>query len=114
MYSLAVTSLTLDAEPACPAAGRADPGPPSASPLRVERRTIADTPRDTWDALAALTPWATPFSGWAFQRAWWDAYGANAHEETLALVPVDAPAGARIPSRSSRSCTATRSSPRTR
>ncbi len=94
MYSLAVTSLTLDAEPACPAGERSDPGPAPASPLRVDRRTIADIPRATWDALAALTPWATPFSGWAFQRAWWDAYGANAHEETLALVPADAPAGA--------------------
>lgn len=94
MYSLAVTSLTLDAEPACPAGGRSDPSHIDAAPLRVERRAIADIPRTSWDALAALTPWATPFSGWAFQRAWWDAYGANAHEETLALVPADAPSGA--------------------
>ncbi len=33
--------------------------------------------------------------GWAFQRAWWDAYGANAHEETLVLVPADGPDDAR-------------------
>ena len=44
--------------------------------------------------LAARNPWATPFSGWAFQRAWWDAYGANAHEETLVVVPADAPPAA--------------------
>ncbi|MFL5673577.1 MAG: hypothetical protein ACJ779_01095, partial [Chloroflexota bacterium] len=88
-----MTSLTLDAEPACPAADRSEARSPSATPFRVERRTIADIPRATWDELAALNPWATPFSGWAFQRAWWDAYGANAHEETLALVPADAPPG---------------------
>ena len=88
---LVVTSLTLDAEPACPAADR-DPDRPAPGPsrLRVERRSIADIPQATWDALAARNPWATPFSGWAFQRAWWDAYGDNAHEETLVVVPADA------------------------
>src|SRR6476469_4076646 len=86
--------MTLDAEPACPAADRSVAGPAPAPSLRVERRTIAEISRETWDALAALNPWATPFSGWAFQRAWWDAYAANAHEETLALVPADAPIGA--------------------
>jgi CelD/BcsL family acetyltransferase involved in cellulose biosynthesis len=63
----------------------------SPSALRVERRTVADIAPATWDGLAARNPWATPFSGWAFQRAWWDAYGANAHEETLVLVPAGAP-----------------------
>ena len=33
--------------------------------------------------LVDATPCATPFSAWAFHRAWWDAYGANAHEQTL-------------------------------
>jgi CelD/BcsL family acetyltransferase involved in cellulose biosynthesis len=65
----------------------------SPSALRIERRTVADITPATWDGLAARTPWATPFSGWAFQRAWWDAYGANAHEETLVLVPAGAPTG---------------------
>ena len=64
---------------------------PSGRSLRVERSTIAHIAPSTWDALAARTPWATPFSGWAFQRAWWDAYGANAHEETLVLARADAP-----------------------
>ena len=81
---------------------------PSAAPFDA-------IPPATWDALAAANPWATPFSGWAFQRAWWDAYGANAHEETLVVVPADAPAdGSATRSRSSRSCTATRSSRATR
>jgi CelD/BcsL family acetyltransferase involved in cellulose biosynthesis len=44
-----------------------------------------------WDALAAANPWATPFSSWAFHRAWWDGYGVSAHEETLVLVPSDGP-----------------------
>jgi CelD/BcsL family acetyltransferase involved in cellulose biosynthesis len=54
--------------------------------LRAERRTFADVPRETWDRLAALNPAATPFSAWAFHRAWWDAYGDSAHEETLVIV----------------------------
>jgi CelD/BcsL family acetyltransferase involved in cellulose biosynthesis len=89
-----VTSLTLDAEPACPEADRDQTTAPAPSTLRVERRSIDDIPRATWDALAAVTPWSTPFSGWAFQRAWWDAYRANAHEETLVLVQSDAASGA--------------------
>jgi len=56
--------------------------------------SIADVSSETWDTAAARNPWATPFSGWAFQRAWWDAYGANAHEETLVLRRTDAPADA--------------------
>ena len=96
-----MTPLTLDAEPACPSPawnpddqGRAGRGQAAtASGLRVERSAIADIAPSTWDALAARNPWATPFSGWAFQRAWWDAYGSNAHEETLVLVPAGAPPG---------------------
>jgi CelD/BcsL family acetyltransferase involved in cellulose biosynthesis len=89
-----VTSQTLDREPACPEAG-----PPVAAAarrteplLRTERRAVAEIPPPTWDALAARTPWATPFSSWAFHRSWWDAYGANAHEETVVLVPATGPA----------------------
>jgi len=55
----------------------------------------------TWDALAAATPWATPFSRWGVQRAWWDAYGDNAHDQTLVVVedtaPDDAPPVAIVP-----------------
>jgi CelD/BcsL family acetyltransferase involved in cellulose biosynthesis len=91
-----VTPSTLDAEPACPDGVRPQPaGDASTEPagrLHAERRRVADIPEADWDALAARTPWATPFSGWAFQRAWWDAYGANAHEETL-LVCTDGPDG---------------------
>jgi CelD/BcsL family acetyltransferase involved in cellulose biosynthesis len=89
-----VTPPTLDAEPACPDGVRPQPaGGASTRPggrLHAERRRVADIPEADWDALAARTPWATPFSGWAFQRAWWDAYGDNAHEETL-LVCADGP-----------------------
>ena len=83
-------------EPACPgpALTAVDDPRGAASSLRIERRTVEEIAPTTWDALAARTPWATPFSGWAFQRAWWDAYGGNAHEETLALVPADAAPGA--------------------
>ena len=88
-----MTALTLDAEPACPgpveAADRpagTDVATASAPALRAKRRPFADIPRETWDALAARQPWATPFSAWAFQRAWWDAYAPNAHEETLVVL----------------------------
>jgi CelD/BcsL family acetyltransferase involved in cellulose biosynthesis len=92
-----VTPTTLDAEPACPGVVERPARPtPSASAadrqVHTERRLVADIPQADWDGLAARTPWATPFSSWAFQRAWWDAYGANAHDETL-LVCAGGPAG---------------------
>ena len=88
-----VTSQTLDREPACPEAGSSRPAGIGSAPtiLRAEARSIDAIPAATWDALLARTTWATPFSAWAFHRAWWDAYGANAHEETLVVVPADAP-----------------------
>jgi len=52
---------------------------------RAERRDLAEIPKADWDGLAAATPWATPFSTKAFHEAWWDAYGANAHQETLVV-----------------------------
>jgi CelD/BcsL family acetyltransferase involved in cellulose biosynthesis len=53
----------------------------------VARRTTVDAvDRTAWDALAARNPWATPFARWAFHRAWWDGYGANAHDETVLVV----------------------------
>ena len=91
-----MTPSATSTEPACPASIESRPPTASSTPLRfrVERRSIDDIPRSTWDALAARTPWATLFSGWAFQRAWWDAYRANAHEETLAVFAADAAPGA--------------------
>ena len=88
-----MTPITLDAEPACPAGDAIDRGPdvPAVPRLRAERRPFDAFTAGTWDALAAANPWATPFSAWAFQRAWWDGYGANAHDETLAIVDADAP-----------------------
>src|SRR5947207_9910711 len=62
--------------------------------LRAERRDFADIPRATWDRLAALNPWATPFSAWAFHCAWWDGYGESAHEQTLVVVDPDGAADA--------------------
>jgi CelD/BcsL family acetyltransferase involved in cellulose biosynthesis len=55
------------------------------------RRPFASIDPVAWDALARANPWATPFSHWAFHRAWWDGYGDNAHEETLVLVDAGAP-----------------------
>jgi CelD/BcsL family acetyltransferase involved in cellulose biosynthesis len=89
-----VSPSTLAPEPACPTTAAGTERAVDQAALRVERRTVADIPRDTWDALAELNPWATAFSGWAFQRAWWDAYGENAHEETLVVVAAGATPGA--------------------
>jgi len=98
-----VTSSTLDAEPACP--GAADTGRPIAGAddgssrgntsqqLIAVRRPFHSIDRETWDALAAANPWATPFSKWAFHRAWWDAYGASSHEETMVVVTATDPSG---------------------
>lgn len=96
-----MTAPTLDADPACTgpieARSKATPAAGATHPtvrFRVERRPLDRFTRETWDALVARTPAATPFSTWAFQRAWWDAYGENAHDEILAVVPEDAPTGA--------------------
>ena len=79
-------TLTAEAEPACP------PRTPAgielstgARPLDVSCESFESIDRATWDRLAARTPWATPFSRWAFHRAWWDAYGDTAHDETLVV-----------------------------
>jgi CelD/BcsL family acetyltransferase involved in cellulose biosynthesis len=53
------------------------------------RRPFASVPAKTWDALADRNPWATPFSQWAFHRAWWTAYGAGAHDETMVVLDAD-------------------------
>ncbi len=92
--------MSLDTEPACLEShtdSRSRAGAPSAgtaSRLTIERRSIDDIERSTWDRLAALTPWATPFSAWAFHRAWWDAYAENAHEETFVVLDPAAGPGA--------------------
>ncbi|MFI5258676.1 MAG: GNAT family N-acetyltransferase [Candidatus Limnocylindrales bacterium] len=69
--------------------------------LRVLGKPFDAIAPATWDALAVANPWSTPFSRWAVQRAWWDAYGANAHDQTLVVVddaaPDDAPPVAIVP-----------------
>jgi CelD/BcsL family acetyltransferase involved in cellulose biosynthesis len=86
---------TLVKEPACP--GATEPGevrarPPDTPPsrgdsrLRAEQRPFDSLRPEVWDALAAANPWATPFSRWAFHRAWWDAYSGSAHDQTLVVV----------------------------
>lgn len=81
---------SLTGEPPCPPAVGDVPAA-SARTLRAVRRPFDRIDATAWDTLAAATPWATPFSRWAFHRAWWDAYGDNAHEETVVLVPADGP-----------------------
>ena len=84
-----MTTQAPNAEPACP--GSADAGtarsrqdlPAATVALHARRCAFDAIPRATWDELAGRNPWATPFSSWAFQRAWWDAYGASAHDQTL-------------------------------
>jgi CelD/BcsL family acetyltransferase involved in cellulose biosynthesis len=86
-----MTSSALAVEPACPGPIGIEDRFPSSRPLSidaslsVERTPFAAISRATWDRLAAASQWATPFSGWAFHRAWWDAYGTTAHEQTLVV-----------------------------
>jgi len=95
-----VTPSTL-VEPVCPGAvGGPNSTPAARTPypeiepqvgtgLVPTRCPIGAIPQETWDRLRGLNPWATPFSSWAFQRAWWDAYGANAEDETVVVLPAD-------------------------
>ena len=54
--------------------------------LVAVRRAFDSIPAETWDALVDRAPAATPFSRHCVHRAWWDAYGATAHDETLIVV----------------------------
>src|SRR5437773_5937802 len=97
-YPRIVTTHAPELEPACPGtpgltSTSNPPDPAAAAALRVERRAFGDIPRATWDTLAARNPWATPFSGWVFQRAWWDAYHASAHDQTLVVTATGGTAG---------------------
>lgn len=88
-----MTNAALAVEPACPAPFGIEDLPPVArsvegARLRVEQTPFAAIPRAIWDQLVEASPWATPFSGWAFHRAWWDAYGTTAHEQTLVVTDV--------------------------
>jgi len=65
--------------------------------LVAQRRPFGDIPAATWDALADSTPWASPFSRHCVQRAWWDAYGATAHDQTLVIVDEAASAATGAP-----------------
>jgi CelD/BcsL family acetyltransferase involved in cellulose biosynthesis len=81
-----MTAPALDLEPACPGSLERTPRPTTASAsAHAEPRAFDSIPRETWDRLAARTPWATPFSAWPFHRAWWDAYGDNAHDQLLVV-----------------------------
>ena len=82
-----VIVANVDTEPACPDELLSPSAAPAGSSrLRAERRPFDTIDAADWDRLAAANPMATPFSSWAFHRAWWDAYGSNAHEQTLAIV----------------------------
>jgi Acetyltransferase (GNAT) domain len=76
-------------EPACPEVVTPvapSTSAPTAGSLVARQQPFGSIAPETWDALAARNPWATPFSGWAFQRAWWDAYGPNAHDQTMVVI----------------------------
>jgi CelD/BcsL family acetyltransferase involved in cellulose biosynthesis len=60
--------------------------------LVAVRRSFDDIPAVTWNGLVDRSPAATPFSRHCVQRAWWDAYGAEAHDQTLVIVDEADPA----------------------
>jgi CelD/BcsL family acetyltransferase involved in cellulose biosynthesis len=53
--------------------------------LVARRRAFDSIAGDVWDALVDRSPAATPFSRHCVQRAWWDAYGDSAHDQTLVV-----------------------------
>jgi CelD/BcsL family acetyltransferase involved in cellulose biosynthesis len=94
LFSARMTAAPPDLDVPCPLAPAGEAGAaattarPPAVPgtLVAVRRPFDAIDPATWDALAAASPWATPFARWGVHRAWWDAYGANAHEQTLVVV----------------------------
>jgi CelD/BcsL family acetyltransferase involved in cellulose biosynthesis len=73
------------------AGGRAAASGAAPRHLVAARRAFDSISAGTWDALVDHTPSATPFSRHCMQRAWWDAYGATAHDQTLVVVDEAAP-----------------------
>jgi len=73
-----------DSDPACL---ELSPKTPAAGARRfvASRQAFDSIPSDIWDAVVVRTPWTTPFSHHCVQRAWWDAYGATAHDQTLVV-----------------------------
>jgi CelD/BcsL family acetyltransferase involved in cellulose biosynthesis len=67
-----------------------------ARPLVARRRAFDSIPAELWDGLVRRTPAATPFSRHCVQRAWWDAYGATAEDETLVVLDEAAPESERV------------------
>jgi hypothetical protein len=82
--------------------------PPTAAPssdprsgtcsIVARRVPLSEIPRAAWERLLGVTSSPTPFSTWTFHRAWWDAYGATAHEDYVVcrrqrLFAVDPAAG---------------------
>lgn len=59
------------------------PHPRPAAPLQVQAVAFDVIPRPTWDQLLAVTARPSPFTGWTFHRAWWDAYGETAEPRYL-------------------------------
>jgi len=53
--------------------------------LTAHRHPFSAISESDWDVLALATPWATPFSRHCVQKAWWDAYGGTAHDETVVV-----------------------------
>ncbi len=89
-----MTAAPTDLDVPCPpapadAAGAAvPPARPPAVPgtLLAVRRPFDAIEPATWDALAAAIAVGHPVRALGFHRAWWDAYGANAHDQTLVVV----------------------------
>ena len=94
-----MSAAPTDLDVPCPLAPAGEAGAtgttarPPAVPgsLHAVRRPLDEIDAAAWDRLATATPWATPFARWGVHRAWWDAYRANAHEQTLVVVDRAAP-----------------------
>ena len=90
-----VSPTSVNGEPSCPPAIGGTTSPVALPALRAVRRPFDSIEQADWDRLVDANPWSTPFSRWGVHRAWWDAYGANAHEETVVVIPADARPDAR-------------------
>jgi len=67
------------------------PAAPGARRLVARRQAFDSISAEVWDGLVADTAWTTPFSRHCVQRAWWDAYGDTAHDQTLVVSDESAP-----------------------
>ena len=92
LASVSLSSLTGESD--CPPATGTSTPPVAFPALRAERRPFDSIEPADVGRPRRREPLVDPVLALGLHRAWWDGYGANAHEETLVVVSAGSAPGA--------------------